>query len=138
VQLHPHQYLDFNALAGGLAGANRRYDTDYWVNVMPELVRALESHIAQAERGGRPPKPVYTVGVCGDKVSFEHEKAPGSRLESVEDWDNADYFIAPTHNDCDLRNAGRTIVKIERLGALIGVVKDVQAARPEDSSASNP
>ncbi|MCC6888674.1 MAG: glycosyltransferase family 39 protein [Hyphomicrobiales bacterium] len=125
VQLHPHQYLDFNVLAGGLRGAIRTYDTDYWVNIMPEAVRALEAHIARLERDGRPAKKTYTVGVCGEKTSFEHEKTLGLRLVTTEDWDNADFFIAPTHNACDARNAGRMIARIERMSALIGVVKEV-------------
>lgn len=30
IRLHPYQMTYHNALVGGLAGANRRYDTDYW------------------------------------------------------------------------------------------------------------
>jgi hypothetical protein len=43
VRLHPHQYLFFNPIVGGLEGASRRYDTDYWVNIMPEAVDVLEA-----------------------------------------------------------------------------------------------
>jgi hypothetical protein len=132
-RLHPHEYLFFNPLVGGLAGAAGRYDTDYWVNIMPEAMRALEAHIAHAEHTGRwVPPPFYTIGVCGDKVSFEHENGLGSRLRLTEDWDNADFFISPTHMDCDRRGTGEVIVRIERLGVLIGVVKEGPAiAGPE-------
>jgi hypothetical protein len=70
------------------------------------------------------------VGVCGDPTSFAHEQAPGSPLQPTDDWDNADFFIASTQMDCDLRNAGKTIVRIERLGALIGVVKQGPGGPP--------
>jgi hypothetical protein len=130
VQLHPYEYLYFNPLAGGLAGADRNYDTDYWVNIMPEAVHGLEAYVAQAQSGKAAPARTYTVGVCGDKTSFAHEQERGSRLRTTEDWDNADFFIAPTQMDCDLRNAGKTILKIERLGALIGVVKQGPGGPP--------
>jgi hypothetical protein len=32
VRLHPYQTTYYNALAGGLAGAERRFETDYWVS----------------------------------------------------------------------------------------------------------
>ena len=37
VRLHPYEYLFFNPIVGGLAGAAQRYDTDYWVNTMDHL-----------------------------------------------------------------------------------------------------
>ena len=49
-RLHPDEYLYFNPLVGGLAGASRRYDTDYWVNIMPEAVTDLEHFLDRTER----------------------------------------------------------------------------------------
>jgi hypothetical protein len=124
-RLHPHEYLFFNELVGGLQGAAGRYDTDYWFNIMPEAMHALENHIARSEHAGRwTPPPFYTIGVCGDKASFEHENALGPRLRTTEDWDNANFFISTTHMNCDRYGTGEVIVKIERLGALIGVIKE--------------
>jgi hypothetical protein len=127
VRLHPYEYLYFNRLVGGIAGADRNYDMDYWVNIMPEAVAALEAFVA---RNKDAPARTYTVGVCGDKTSFAHEQSPESPLRPTDDWDNADFFISPTQMDCDLRNAGKIIVRIERLGALIGVVKQGPGGPP--------
>src|SRR5205085_1014538 len=44
VRLHPYEYLYYNDLVGGLQGAARRNETDYWVNVMPEAVEKLEAY----------------------------------------------------------------------------------------------
>ena len=41
IRLHPHQYLYYNALVGGLPGAAGRFAMDYWVNIMPEAVERL-------------------------------------------------------------------------------------------------
>ncbi len=47
-RLHPYEYMFYNPLVGGLEGAARRYEMDYWVNVMPEAVRALHDYLGLA------------------------------------------------------------------------------------------
>jgi hypothetical protein len=125
-RLHPDEYLFFNPLVGGLEGASRRYDTDYWVNTMPEAVHDLEHYLDQSDRtaGKRPPHR-YLVAVCGERLPFE--KVADERLQWTRDWNNADFFIAPTHMNCDRALNGRIISTIERLGVPIGVVKDRRA-----------
>jgi Dolichyl-phosphate-mannose-protein mannosyltransferase len=118
VMLHPYQYLFYNPLVGGLEGAQRRYVTDYWVNIMPEAVDDLEAYVATLGEPGRR----YTVAVCGERLPFENEAGP--RLQWVEDWNKAEFFIAPTHMNCDRALDGKVIARIARLGVLIGVVKD--------------
>lgn len=124
VALHPYQYLFYNPLVGGLPGASGRYEGDYWVTIMPEAVTDLEAYVAQLDaRGGRTHR--YTVAVCGDRLPFEKEA--NARLEWVSDWSKAEFFIAPTHMNCDRALGGREIVQIKRLGVKIGVVKDRRA-----------
>jgi hypothetical protein len=121
VRLHPYEYLYYNPLVGGLKGAARLYATDYWVNIMPEAVEDLEAFVGKLNKsGGRGRR--YTVAVCGERLPFE-KKADG-RLQWVEDWRKADFFIAPTHMNCDRALDGKVISTIQRLGAPIGVVKD--------------
>jgi hypothetical protein len=126
VRLHPYEYLFYNPAVGGLAGASRRYATDYWVNIMPAAVEELESYLARTElRGGHRPPRAYTVAVCGERISFEH--AARTRLlqwTSMQRWEQADFFIAPTHMNCDRILDGRVVVTIQRLGVPIGYVKD--------------
>jgi hypothetical protein len=120
MRLHPYQYIFYNALVGGVAGADRRYAMDYWVNIMPEAVRGLEAYLARtaSDATARP----YTVGVCGERFAFEKYASP--RLKWTPGWLEADFFIAPTHMNCDRLVLGKTVVAIERLGVVIGVVKD--------------
>jgi Dolichyl-phosphate-mannose-protein mannosyltransferase len=126
IRLHPHQYLFFNPFVGGLAGAAGSYDTDYWVNIMPEAVDDLEAFLDRTERPGRD----FTVAVCGERISFEREA--DTRLHWVKDWRQADFFIAPTHMNCDRALDGKVIATIERLGVPIGVIKDRRAlTRPD-------
>jgi hypothetical protein len=124
VQLHPYEYLFFNPLVSGLEGASRRFDMDYWSNIMPEAVNSLEAFLNQRERNTSTPRARYTVGVCGERESFEKEVKDDPRLVWVDEWEEADFFISSTQMDCDRRMAGETIATIQRFGVPIGVVKD--------------
>jgi hypothetical protein len=122
VRLHPYESLFFNPLVGGLHGAAQRYDTDYWVNSMHEMVVELEKYIDS--EGRRLPR-FYFVAVCGERLAFEKEaEVRGGRLKWAGDDDPADFFIAPTHQGCDSAIDGNVIVRVERMGVTIGVVKD--------------
>jgi hypothetical protein len=129
VRLHPYEYLFYNPAVGGLEGASRRYATDYWVNIMPAAVDQLEDYITRTEHtGGLRTAHKYTVAVCGERISFEKRAKP--RLLQwirMQQWEQADFFIAPTHMNCDRILDGKVIVAIQRLGVPIGYVKDRRA-----------
>jgi hypothetical protein len=126
-RLHPDEYLFYNDLVGGLAGASRQYATDYWVNIMPEAVTDLE-HFLDRTDGKNPvshPRHRYMVMVCGERLPFEKEA--DARLTWTRDRSQAEFFIAPTHMNCDRYIDGKVVATIERLGVVIGVVKDRRA-----------
>jgi hypothetical protein len=129
VRLHPYEYLFYNSLVGGLPGAARRYETDYWVNIMPAAVKDLETYLDQMDRHDPLRPQHFTVGVCGERVSFENEA--DRRLQWTPDWDHADFFIAPTHMNCDEVLRGKVVNVIERVGVQIGVVKDLRGLSPQ-------
>ncbi len=130
VQLHPYEYLFYNSLVGGLKGASRRYVMDYWVNIMPAAVKDLETYLDRADVRANPIRPSrYTVAVCGERVSFENEA--DRRLQFTPDWSHADFFIAPTHMNCDRVLRGKIVRVIERVGVPIGVVKDLRGISPQ-------
>jgi hypothetical protein len=124
VRLHPYENLFYNPLVGGLPGAAGRYATDYWVGIMPEAVDRLEAYVAVLDRRGTHPER-YRVAVCGERLPFE--KRANSRLEWTDDWTKAEFFIAPTHMNCDRVLNGYEFATIARLGTRIGVVKDRRA-----------
>jgi hypothetical protein len=130
VRLHPYEYLFYNSVVGGLEGASRRYETDYWVNIMPTAVKDLEAYLDKSDsRANQTARLGYTVAVCGEQVSFENEA--DKRLHFTRDWSHADFFIAPTHMNCDRVLRGKTIAVIERVGVPIGVVKDLRGIGPQ-------
>ena len=129
--LHPYEYLYYNQLVGGLEGASRRFVTDYWVNSMPEAVEELHDFLDRTEPATAQTKP-YRVAVCGERVSYEEYARPNLQWIKMYDWRLADFYIAPTHMNCDRILAGKVIAKVERMGVTIGVVKDRRRIREQE------
>ncbi|MGB5904537.1 MAG: glycosyltransferase family 39 protein [Xanthobacteraceae bacterium] len=128
VRLHPYEYLVFNPLVGGLEGASRRYAMDYWFTIMPEAVDGLEAYLNSTEPAlSRDPKHSYSVAICGERAAFLKKAKP--HLHWAEVWETADFFIAPTHMNCDRDSQGKVVVTVKRLGVPLGYVKDQRARR---------
>ena len=129
VRLHPYEYLFYNAVVGGLEGASRRYDLDYWFGSMPEAINHLEAYLRRTEpvAASRPP-PIYSVAVCGERLSFEKTVTlPQLHWDFKPEWEQSEFFIAPTHMNCDGDLDGKVIGTVERLGVTIAYVKDRRA-----------
>ncbi|TKT70538.1 glycosyltransferase family 39 protein [Afipia massiliensis] len=129
--LHPYEYLYYNQLVGGLEGASRRFVTDYWVNIMPEALEELHDFLDRTEPATAKTN-VYRVAVCGERVSYEEYARPNLQWIRMHDWRFADFYIAPTHMNCDRILAGKVIGRIERLGVTIGTIKDRRAVRERE------
>jgi hypothetical protein len=129
VRLHPYEYLFYNPAVGGLQGASRRYDLDYWFGSMPEAINQLEAYLrSSAPADTSRPTPVYSVAVCGDRLEFEKTVTlPQLRFDFKPRWEQSEFFIAPTHMNCDGDLDGKVIGTVERLGVAIAYIKDRRA-----------
>ena len=65
------------------------------------------------------------------------EDEASSRFEWVQDWQQVEFFIAPTHMNCDRALNGKVIATISRPGVPIGVVKDRRAIMQRDVAREN-
>jgi hypothetical protein len=128
-RLHPYEYLFYNPVVGGLEGASGRYDLDYWFSSMPEALNALEAYLRHtAAVDANWPAQIYSVAVCGERLSFEKNVTlPQLRFDFKPQWDQSEFFIAPTHMHCDSDLDGKVIGTVERLGVVIAYVKDRRA-----------
>jgi len=64
VRLHPYEYVWFNAVAGGVKGAQPRFMLDYWGLAFKQAGAALRAQLA--ERGETPPAGgKWKIAVCG-------------------------------------------------------------------------
>jgi hypothetical protein len=126
VRLHPYEYLFYKNVVGGIEGASRRYDLDYWFSSMPEALNQLEAYLRRTEPADASrPAPVYSVAVCGERLSFEKTVTlPQLHWDFMPEWNQSQFFIAPTHMNCDGDLDGKVIGTVERLGVTIAYVKD--------------
>src|SRR4249920_2892088 len=132
VRLHPYEYLVYNSLVGGVDGASRRYDLDYWFGSMPEAINHLEAYLRRTEPGNESgPMRVYSVAVCGERLPFEKAVTlPQLKWDFKHEWNQSDFFIAPTQLNCDGDVDGKIIGTVERLGVVIAYIKDLRAQNP--------
>jgi dolichyl-phosphate-mannose-protein mannosyltransferase len=118
-RLHPYEYVYYNQLVGGLPGANTKWETDYWADTVRPAAALLTAYVA-AE--GVPPEKPWPVAVCAE--SLQADVFLGPEFEVTRDWRRAEFFISPTHMDCDTALKGRIIATIERMGVTLAVVRD--------------
>lgn len=127
VALHPYQTTYFNLFAGGLAGADGQYDTDYWLTSYREAIQWVNQ---QASRHKDRP---ITVEIAGDEYI-----APWVRYYAAQNVhpivisplpaatlpDGVDYFIAATRFGFHRGYEKAPIVHtIGRQGAIFTVIK---------------
>jgi hypothetical protein len=123
VRLHPHQYVYYNSLAGGVEGANGRYEMDYWGNSYKEAVELLVGYLKQNE-GSEFSKREYRIWVVGPEVSASYYFPTNFKL--TKDARLADFAISFTRWGLDKKVPGTPIVAVERMGVELAVVKEVR------------
>jgi len=119
VRLHPYQYVAYNHLIGGTAGAYERYEFDYWSDAARESALLL-NHLLRDELGNAPAG--LTVAFCGESAQVNEFLDP--RFRVVRDWPSADFYIAATQTGCDRVMSGTLIGEVSREGVPLMVVKD--------------
>jgi hypothetical protein len=131
VMLHPNQYIYYNAFVGGVEGAQRKFKLDYWANSYAEAVQGLERYLITAYALDFEDRE-FTVGVCGPPISADYYFPANFRY--TRQRAQADFFIAFTKDNCDRALPGRSVYRVERMGALLSVVLDRRAILTEQRS----
>jgi hypothetical protein len=95
--LHPYQYVYYNSLAGGLTGAFRRYEMDYWTTSYREATRFINE---TAPEGAR-------VLVWGPEHTVASYARPDLviekyRKENINSNASADFAIVSSRNNKDI------------------------------------
>jgi len=128
VSLHPYEALYFNRLvAGGLARAVGRYDTDYWCLTYKEGIEWLLRRYAGADCGGE------KIRVGGHSILLQvsyylHRTEEGRRLFAPVSLDDDPHFaLATTRFGDHLRTPGRLVHTVDRQGATLLYVFEVKA-----------
>ena len=155
VELHPYEYIYYNAFAGGVAGAAGRYDLDYWGLSLAEATRDLERIVAneraRAKANGSGEARTLNVFVCGDEESASYFFDAASHMDYTDVPSQADYAVGIRGADCAWEIKGEMLVEVKRGGAFLSYVSDLRThpapepisradgrAAPAQAAKSNP
>jgi hypothetical protein len=121
--MHPYEYVYFNALVGGVRGAERRYDLDYWSQSLREATLKLRTHPTIATLDPSVPRRVY---VCGSRPAAAYY-FPG-HWKLTGHVEEGDFAIILRRNTCNqpFRNR-RVLLTVERKGVALAYVYDQRA-----------
>ncbi len=130
VELHPYEYIYYNAFAGGVAGAAGRYDLDYWGLSLAEATRDLERAVAnersRENANGSAKVRSLAVYVCGDEESATYFFDPASPLHYTDEPSEADYAVGIRGAECTWEIKGRVLLEVKRGNALLSYATDLR------------
>jgi hypothetical protein len=122
VRLHPYEYVSFNQLAGGVAGAKSRFMLDYWGLALKQGGEELRARLA--ERGdSRPAGRKWKVAVCGPHPPAQ--VALGDDFEPTWDPHGADFALTLGTFYCAPLPAP-LMLQVERDGVLFASAYDLR------------
>lgn len=121
IRLHPYPYAYYNGYAGGVGGAFRVYETDYWLTCYKETVQDLRDQGLQGKPLYVHRQPAIAQAYAGPQWPIEPfdpdaDLAPPGSLLLLTTRSNSDRWIHPDDP---------IVLTIGRQGAIFCVVKSV-------------
>lgn len=129
VQLHPYQYVYYNSLTGGVRGAFRNYEMDYWATSYREAINYLNANApANARVVVWGPEHVVQSFARADLLIEEFDK------ENFQINSRPTFAIVSSRHDKDLTlfPEAKQLYTVGRAGAIFAVVKQLDQAHPPD------
>jgi hypothetical protein len=118
-EMHPYQYVSFNLLAGDRSTIPNRYESEYWCTSSKHLLEALPSVATPGNNDT-----TIKIRISGALDSARAFVPAG--FELVDNFEEADYYLANTYLRSDLYAEGQVVYQIERGGIPIGVIKKLR------------
>jgi hypothetical protein len=123
--LHPYQYVYYNSFVGGLRGAFRFYEMDFWAVSYREAALYLNQNASNKAR----------VIVWGPDQIVKHNARPDLRVEKYREdgsypIDSPAYAVLLTRRDKDIElfPQAEIVFQVGRQGAIFCVVKRLDAS----------
>lgn len=128
VALHPYQSVYYNRLvAGGLAGAAGRFETDYWASSYREAVEWVVAHYDPETS-----EPIR-IANCSDpfitRYYLDKQTADAPRFIQATDGPRH-VFITTTRFNCHLRQGARLLHVVRRQGVNLAYVFETSRPPP--------
>jgi hypothetical protein len=111
ISLHPYQYIYFNALVGGLQGAYKNYDTEYWGASYNEAINWFKENIATDK------DKTYKIHIGGINYNVYQAK----NIINVSP-DEADYIFMFTRGMTTIPEKEESLKVIERQGVPLAFI----------------
>lgn len=123
VNLHPYQYVYFNNFVGGVNGAFRQFELDYWVTSYREATLYLNEEAplnSQVIVDG--PRRIFNTYARGDL------QRDWFRINQLEETTDPVYVIITSRRDYDILHFpdAEVVYSVIRDGAVLSVVKQIQ------------
>lgn len=124
VRLHPYQYVYYNQLVGGVRGAYRNYDLDYWMTSIKEATEHANQELPpDSKLNGWYAGSNYIALYLRDDIQLlSHREFHGPQGPAFE------YVLLPTWADYDLRHYkyGVDIYQVTAGDAVLMVLRQVK------------
>jgi hypothetical protein len=125
VELHPYEYIYFNNFTGGVKGAFRHYELDYWAISYKEAAEYL-NEVAPTDA---------KIGVVGTDLIFKPYARPDLKVyyfNGVDFTEEINYVVVTSraNNDLAVCPGSEVIKTIEREGAVLTAIKRITS--PEE------
>lgn len=118
ITLHPYQYVYFNQIAGGPAGAYGKFETEYWFTSTKHSIEWLETNHAEEH----PPSESSPIRLLITGPWQVAEPFLPAGFELTGDRDQADYIIANTQMMMHTLFDGEIIHVTSRMGLPICLI----------------
>ncbi len=121
-RLHPYQYVYFNPLAGGVAGAKGNYMLDYWGLAFKQAADGLRERLAASDELSRK-KRKWIVAICGPQAAAQAEL--GAQFETTWTEKTADFVLTLDAFYCR-RLRAPVLAEVKREGVIFARVYDLR------------
>jgi hypothetical protein len=119
-QMHPYEYAYFNQFVGGVTGAFRRFETDYWLTCYKELLPQVKM---TADTGT-----LFVLRQPANAQLYAPETLKIQRFNPDEDEPvRGDYLLLPTraNNDLLYYPEAPVVYQVQKNGAIFCLVKQI-------------
>ncbi|MCJ7435753.1 MAG: hypothetical protein MUO77_19915, partial [Anaerolineales bacterium] len=121
IQLHPYEYVYYNAFVGGTRGAFRNFEMDYWDTSFAEAAQYINQVAPQNAK-------VIVIGAVDLFRAYARSDLQIVNIDVVKEGGGMyDYVVIHSRRNLDERRCkdAQTIYTVDRQGAVLAVIKQL-------------
>ena len=123
IQLHPYEYIYYNSLIGGVPGAYRQFELDYWATSFQECFQYIDKTVEPGTRIVAVGAREVTKNLVRSDLSLDVTNRLGIPQKQTY------YILATTRANLDLDFANckntKMVFAVQRDGALLSYIREI-------------